>query len=68
MPRETFVNMPYGAGHILLECTHPDMDKEHIARQDITITMLQEAFTKGSHYLISDVGIVEELKDISVHI
>lgn len=44
------------------------MDKELIARQDIMMTMLQKAFTKGSHYLSSDVGIVEELKDISVHI
>ena len=59
-----------GAGHILLECTHADMKKQHIARHDAMMRMLIKEFTKGakgSHYLIADVGTVDTLKDIGVH-
>ena len=59
-----------GAGHILLECTHADMKKQHIARHDAMMRMLIQEFTKGSkgsHYLIADVGTVETLKKIGVH-
>ena len=44
-----------GAGHILLECTHADMKKQHIARHDAMMRMLVKEFTqgaKGSHYLM----------------
>ena len=59
-----------GAGHILLECTHADMKKQHIARHDAMMRMLIKGFTKGtkgSHYLIADVGTADTLKDIGVH-
>ena len=59
-----------GAGHILLECTHADMKKQHIARHDVMMRMLIKEFTKGSkgsHYLIADVGTVYTLKSIGVH-
>ena len=59
-----------GAGHILLECTHADMEKQHIARHDAMMRMLIKEFTKGSkgsHYLIADVGTVDTLKDLGVH-
>ena len=59
-----------GAGHILLECTHADMKKQHIARHDAMMRMLIKEITKGakgSHYLIADVGRVDTLKDIGEH-
>ena len=59
-----------GAGHILLECMHADMKKQHIARHDAMMRMLIKEFTKGtkgSHYLIADVGTVDTLKDLGVH-
>ena len=54
----------------LLECTHADMKKQHIARHDAMMRMLIKGFTKGtkgSHYLIADVGTSDTLKDIGVH-
>ena len=61
-----------GASHILLECTHAesDMKKQHIARHDAMTRMLIKGFTKGtkgSHYLIADVGTTDTFKDIGVH-
>ena len=59
-----------GAGHILLECTHADMKKRHIARHDAMMQMLMKELTtgsRGSHYLIADVGTVDTLKSIGVH-
>ena len=59
-----------GAGHILLECTHADLKKQHIARHDAMMRMLIKGFTKGtkgSHYLTADVGTADTLKDIGVH-
>ena len=59
-----------GAGHILLECTHAVMKKQHVAKHDAMMRMLIKAFTKGtkgSHYLIADVGTADTLKDIGVH-
>ena len=58
------------AGHILLECMHADMKKQHIARHDAMMRMLIKEFTigtKGSHYLIADVGTVDALKDLGAH-
>ena len=48
------------------------MKKQHIARHDgmIMMRMLIKEFTKGtkgSHYLIADVGTADALKDIGVH-
>ena len=43
------------------------MKKQHIARHD---AMMRKEFTKGSkgsHYLIADVGTVDTLKDLGVH-
>ena len=54
----------------MLECTHADMKKQHIARHDTMMRMLVKEFTKGSkgsHYLIADVGTVDTLKKIGVH-
>ena len=58
------------AGRFMLECTHPDVKKQHIARHDTLMRMLIRAFTRGkhgSHYLIADVGTMDKLKDIGVH-
>ena len=44
-----------GARHSLLECTHTNMKKQHIARHDAMMKMLLKGFTKGtkgSHYLM----------------
>ena len=46
------------------------MKKQHIARHDVMMRMLIKEFTKGSkgsHYLIADVGTVDTLKSIGVH-
>ena len=46
------------------------MKKQHIARHDAMMRMLIKGFTKGtkgSHYLIADVGTADTLKDIGVH-
>ena len=46
------------------------MKKQHIARHDAMMRMLIKEFTKGSkgsHYLIADVGTVDTLKDLGVH-
>ena len=61
-----------GAGHILLECTHADMKKQHIARHDAMMRMSVKEFAKGakgSHYSSHDenVGTMDTLKDIGVH-
>ena len=37
-----------GVGHILLECTHADMKKQHIGRHDAMMRMLIKEFTKGT--------------------
>ena len=49
---------------------HADMKKQHIARHDAMMRMLIKEFTKGtkgSHYLIADVGTADTLKDIGLH-
>ena len=49
---------------------HADMKKQRIARHDAMMRMLIKEFTKGtkgSHYLIADVGTVDTLKDLGVH-
>ena len=54
----------------MLECTHADMKKQHIARHDAVMRMLTKEFTKGSkgsHHLIADVGAVDTLKNIGMH-
>ena len=46
------------------------LKKQHIARHDAMMRMLIKEFTngtKGSHYLIADVGTVDALKDLGVH-
>ena len=48
------------------------MKKQHIARHDAMMRMVVKEFTKGtkgSHYLIADVGTVDTLKNyyIGVH-
>lgn len=58
------------AGHILLEFTHYDLKKLHIARHNLMMRMLIQAFTKGqlgSHYLVADVGTSDKLKNIGEH-
>ena len=54
----------------MLKCTHADMKKQHIARHDAMMRMLVKEMTngtKGSHYLIADVGTVDTLQDLGVH-
>ena len=58
------------ATHIMLECTHPDMKKQHIARYDAMMRLLIREVTKGkrgSQYMIADVGTLDKLKEIGVH-
>lgn len=46
------------------------MKKLHIARHNIMMRMLIQAFNKGqlgSHYLVADVATVDKLKNIGVH-
>ena len=49
---------------------HPNMSKQYIARHDKAVRTVIQAFTRGqceSHYLIADVGKIEDFKDINVH-
>ena len=49
---------------------HADMKKQHIARHDGMMRMLIKKFTKGtkgSHYLIANVGTADTLKDVGAH-
>ena len=48
---------------------HPDMSKQCIARHNIAMRTVIQAFTKGQcsiHYLIADVAKIEGLKDIGM--
>ena len=63
-------NRHRAAGRILLECTHADIRRRHIASHNAMMQMLIKEFTKGakgSHYLIASVGTVDTLKYIGVH-
>lgn len=42
-----------GAGHILLECTHADMKKQHIARHDAMMRMLIKKAQKAPRLAIT---------------
>lgn len=65
----SLVNAAASAGHFMLECTTPNMKKQHVARHDVLTRMHIHTFTRGNHgihYLNADVGTPVKHKDLQV--